>query len=226
MSSLDRRGQWRLGLIAGLLALAVDVEGAESLPNILLIVTDDQRADTIHALGNDRIRTPALDRLVREGLTFTRAVTASPICVASRAELLTGRDGLRNGHHDYGFTPVDNVRCLAEVLRDAGYATCYTGKWHTTGRPSTRGYATAAGLFAGGGEALPLTYPTDWRGRPVTGYVGWVFQTDDGTLRPELGVGLTPDISTVLANAALEFLSLPRDGPFFLHDLHCRRTNC
>lgn len=191
--------------------------GDDARPNILLIVSDDQRADTIHALGNDLTRTPALDRLVREGLTFTRAVTASPICVASRAELLTGRDGVRNGHHDHGFTPADNVRCLAEVLRDAGYATCYTGKWHTSGRPSARGYASTAGLFAGGGDAWPLTFPADWRGRPVTGYVGWVFQTDDGMLQPQRGVGLTPDINSLLADAAVEFLSQARDTPFFLH---------
>src|SRR5262249_41738937 len=122
MIVVNRTGHWRRGVLTGLLMISSAGQAAGSPPNILLIVSDDQRPDTIHALGNDLIRTPALDRLVREGLTFTRAVTASPICVASRAELLTGRDGLRNGHGDHGFTPADNVRCLAEVLRDVGYA--------------------------------------------------------------------------------------------------------
>jgi arylsulfatase A-like enzyme len=190
---------------------------ADDRPSILLIVADDLRPDAIHALGNDLIRTPNLDRLVREGTTFTRAVTAIPVCVASRAELLTGRDGLRNGRNDYGFTPADGVPCMAEVLRDAGYTTCYTGKWHTSGRPSQRGYQQVSGLYAGGGEAFPLTHPTDWHGRAVTGYVGWVFQADDRRLFAERGVGLTPDISSRFADAAIEFLRTPRDGPCFLH---------
>lgn len=198
-------------------ATAADGLAAGSRPNILLIVSDDQRPDTIRALGNDRIRTPVLDELVRTGTAFTRGVTAVPICVASRAELLTGRDGLRNGHGDFGFTPADDARCLAEALRGAGYTTCYTGKWHTSGRPGARGYAQTGGLFAGGGEAWPLTHPQDWRGRPVTGYVGWVFQTDAGELHPERGVGLTPDISTLLADEAIGFLTREVRRPFFLH---------
>ena len=62
-----------------------------SLPNILWICTDQQRYDTIHALGNEHIRTPNLDRLVAEGVAFTRAYTQSPICTPSRACFLTGR---------------------------------------------------------------------------------------------------------------------------------------
>jgi arylsulfatase A-like enzyme len=203
--------------VAMLACCATAAGNVPSPPNVLLIVADDLRPDAIHALGNDLIRTPNLDRLVREGTTFTRAVTAIPVCVASRAELLTGRDGLRNGHNDFGFTPADDVRCLAEALRDAGYETCYTGKWHTSGRPSQRGYHQVAGLYAAGGEALPLTHPVDWYGRPVTGYVGWIFQTDDRQMFPERGVGLTPDISSHVADAALQFLRTPRDGPSFLH---------
>src|SRR5689334_22561804 len=74
-------------LILGGAGLAAE---PKSRPNVLLIVTDDQRPDTIAALGNPVTRTPTLDRLVREGTTFTRAVCAYPICVTSRAELLTG----------------------------------------------------------------------------------------------------------------------------------------
>ena len=53
-------------------------------PNILLIFTDMQRADTIAALGNPVIRTPALDRLVREGTAFDSAYSPSPVCVPAR----------------------------------------------------------------------------------------------------------------------------------------------
>ena len=57
---------------------------SESPPNILLITTDQQRADTIAALGNPTIQTPTLDRLVQEGTAFTRCYTPSPVCVPAR----------------------------------------------------------------------------------------------------------------------------------------------
>jgi arylsulfatase A-like enzyme len=186
-------------------------------PNVLLIVSDDQRPDTVSALGNGRIRTPAQDRLVREGTAFTRAITAVPICVASRAEILTGQDCRFNGQDDFGFTPKPGVPHLAATLHAAGYETCYVGKWHTRGRPSHSGYETTEGLYAGGGGRFPLTYPRDWKGMDVTGYRGWVFQTDDRTLFPERGVGLTPNISEEFADAAIRFLDRRNDRPFFLH---------
>ncbi|MFH1922806.1 MAG: sulfatase-like hydrolase/transferase, partial [Planctomycetota bacterium] len=81
-----------------LLAMAGWAWGAEGQtsaqrPNVLLIVSDDQRPDTIRALGNPIIDTPALDSLVGEGTTFTRAIAPNPICVPSRAEIMTGCDG-------------------------------------------------------------------------------------------------------------------------------------
>jgi arylsulfatase A-like enzyme len=221
----------RGGLVLLSLLLAPAVRGdAAQRPNVLLIVTDDQRPDTIRALGNEVIRTPNLDRLVHEGTTLTRAITACPICVASRAELLTGRNGCANGKGDFGFSPKAGVPHWASVMNEAGYETCYVGKWHTSGRPSTHGYVRSEGLYAGGGSNLPLTFPSDWKGMEVTGYRGWVFQTDDRQLFPERGVGLTPDISEDFADAAIGFLesrrrSIPdassiRDAarkPFFLH---------
>lgn len=62
-----------------------------SLPNIILIITDQQRADTIGALGAGWMQTPHLDRLVREGRAFTQCFATSPVCVASRASLFTGK---------------------------------------------------------------------------------------------------------------------------------------
>jgi len=206
-------------LLAWMVVLVFGATGlfAADRPNILFLISDDQRPDTIGALGNTLIHTPNLDRLVREGTTFTRAIVAVPICVASRAEIMTGRDGLRNGNNDFGFSPAAGVPHWATALSQAGYATCYTGKWHTPGRPSDHGYASVEGLYSGGGGKFPLTYPEDWKGMPVTGYRGWVFQTDDRQIFPEKGVGLTPDISAEFADAAIRFISEPRDEPFFLH---------
>ena len=82
-----------LKLLLALFMPAGDTLIAADRPNILFLLTDDMRPDCISALGNPHIRTPNLDYLVERGLTFTRATYSYPICIVSRAELLTGRHG-------------------------------------------------------------------------------------------------------------------------------------
>jgi len=185
-------------------------------PHIVFILSDDQRPDTVGALGNPHIRTPNLDRLVRGGSAFTRAVSPNPICTPSRAEILTGCSGFRNGILDFGGTIDPALTTLPQAFRAAGYDTCYVGKWHNNGRPSTHGYDEAVGLFTGGGGKWARDQ-VDWHGRPVTGYRGWVFQTDAGEKFPDRGVGLTPDISAAFADAAIQAVARTRDRPLFLH---------
>lgn len=103
-----------------------------SSPNILFILTDQQRADTIAALGNPIIKTPVLDRLVREGTTFDRAYSPSPVCVAARYALITGRAPHRSGVVDNMPSPAE-ARSIMQVLAERGYQTHGTGKMHFTG---------------------------------------------------------------------------------------------
>lgn len=204
---------WRPILLASLLLPGLFSKAAER-PNILLLVSDDQRRDTIGALGNSRIATPHLDQLAREGVVFRRATCGNPLCVPSRAELLSGLTSFRNGFYSEGQLR-KNVLLWPQVMRDAGYHTWYVGKWHTRGRPSTCGYEEVDGLF-GSGKA-PSSPQLDRFGKPVTGYVGWQFQTDAGQRQPEKGIGLSPNISHEFADAATRFLRRPQDRPFFLH---------
>lgn len=103
-----------------------------SQPNILLLLTDQQRADTIAALGNPIIKTPVLDRLVREGTAFERAYSPSPVCVAARFALITGRAPHRSGVVDNMPSPA-GARSIMQVLAERGYQTHGTGKMHFTG---------------------------------------------------------------------------------------------
>src|SRR5262245_47874217 len=186
----------------------------EKSPNILLLIADDQRPDTIAALGNPRIHTPNLDDLVRRGTAFTRATCAHPLCYPSRAELLTGCTGFRNGtFSELKLNP--DVPLWPQTMKAAGYRTCYVGKWHTAGRPSKVGYDETDGLYASG-RAGDQPY-VDFRGRKATGYGGWQFQTDDGQRFPEKGIGLTPNISGEFADAAIRLIRKPSDKPFFIH---------
>ena len=84
------------GLLAAVCILNAPLRAAEvEKPNILFLFTDDQRADTIAALGNEHIHTPNLDRLVGQGTVFTRAycmgAQQAAVCVPSRAMLMSGR---------------------------------------------------------------------------------------------------------------------------------------
>lgn len=185
---------------------------AETRLNILFIVSDDQRSDTIAALGNPLIKTPTLDKLVHRGTVLTRATCAYPVCLPSRTEMLTGR--LFASALD---KQAAQPSTLPESLRNAGYATWHVGKWHVAGRPINRGFLESRGLFTESARnpRPPLTY--DVHGRPITGYRGWVFQDDEGNEFPERGVGLTPNISRHFADAAIELIQRPSEKPFFLH---------
>ncbi len=103
-------------------------------PNILLIQTDQQRADTVRALGNPIIQTPALDRLANEGAAFLSAYCPSPVCVASRCSLLLGQWPHRTGCHSNNPMPHDRVS-LMQTLNEAGYQTHGIGKMHFSPKP-------------------------------------------------------------------------------------------
>jgi len=201
-------------LLIGVCAPAFAAAPADRPPNVLLLVSDDQRPDTIAALGNAIVQTPHLDTLVRGGTVFVRAVSPNPLCVPARAELMTGMCGLRGGKID---TRLAGKPLWAEAMRGAGYCTRYVGKWHNDGRPTTRGYDETQALYVGGPRGTQLTCPQDHYGRPVTGYMGWVFQDGQGRPHPELGVGLTPDINARIADAAIDFVRRQPERPFFLH---------
>jgi arylsulfatase len=104
---------------------------ASSRPNILWYCTDQQRFDTIRALGNPHVRTPTMDRLVHEGVAFTHAYCQSPICTPSRASFLTGMyparvHNTRNGNESFPAYPPVITRLLAE----SGYDCGLVGKFH------------------------------------------------------------------------------------------------
>jgi arylsulfatase A-like enzyme len=169
--------------VATLYTVVVAQEGSGAVgesskhPNILFLFTDDQRFDTIHALGNEVIRTPAIDRLAQTGIAFRNAYimgASSPaVCSPSRACLMSGRT-LWNieCQGEYGFEISENYKTLPQVFRENGYTTFATGK-NEPGRTGAFARSFSAGdkvLFRGMTRtqyALPLcsfsphgNYPT------------------------------------------------------------------
>ncbi|MDE0735210.1 MAG: sulfatase-like hydrolase/transferase, partial [Pirellulaceae bacterium] len=187
-------------------------------PNFLILVSDDQRPDTIGALGNPIIQTPNLDRLAREGMTFTRAVCPFPLCVPSRAEILTGTSALENGVPSKEGRMKPDLVLWGDAMRSGGYHTWYCGKWMNDGSPKTRGYDDTGALFSSGGAGAAGKQPRYNRnGRLITGYRGWTFKNRAG--KPELkkGIGLVGETSRYIADGAIALLEREIDRPFFLH---------
>ena len=128
-------------------------------PNILFFLTDDQRFDTIHALGCDEIYTPNLDMFSKESVVFTHAHiiggTCGAVCMPSRSMIQTGRNlfnlygtGKKNG----AVIPPEHIT-LPECLKANGYHTCHIGKWHQNRESFHRCYDEAErimGFHTGG----------------------------------------------------------------------------
>ncbi|MBH53125.1 MAG: sulfatase [Opitutaceae bacterium] len=103
-------------------------------PNILFFCTDQQRFDTIGALGNPHVKTPRIDEFVEEGTAFTQAYCQSPICTPSRSSFMTGLypsrvHNTRNGNDTF---PADAPPLISKLLADVGYVCGNIGKFHLT----------------------------------------------------------------------------------------------
>ncbi len=131
-------------------------------PNIIVVLTDDQGYGDLSAHGNPTLRTPNLDRLEQESRSLTQFFV-SPTCAPTRSALMSGRHEFFNG---VTHTILERERMalgtvtLAEILKDAGYATGIFGKWHLGDedayRPDRRGFEE---VFIHGGGGIGQTYP-------------------------------------------------------------------
>jgi arylsulfatase A-like enzyme len=156
-----------LGLAAAAISLAHAggaPQNADRPMNVVVLVIDDTRWDSIGTAGNRIVHTPRLDRLASEGIRFTQARVATAICMTSRASLLTGQYMSRHGIDRFGkaLTPEAFARTYPGVLRNAGYWTGYVGKYDVgAARPTDfdflRAYHGRHWLDAAGGERVHVT---------------------------------------------------------------------
>lgn len=208
-------------------------------PNILFILTDDQRFDTLSALANSEIETPNLDRLVACGTTFTHAHimggTSPAVCMPSRAMMLTGRTLFsidRQGQR----IPTEHT-AMPEWFRENGYATAHVGKWHQDREAHARCFSTGAKIFGfnrNGGwyEACNGHWHIPVHDFDPTG----AYAPDRGYNDPEVAPFQAPYETTketgrhsveVFTDAAIEFVrgypdsdDAAKDKPFFLYLAH------
>jgi len=111
--------------------VVLDTSAASRQPNIVFLLADDQRWDTLGCNGNTVIQTPNIDSMARAGVNFNNAFVTTPICVISRASILTGQYMRTHGIRDFNkpFTPDQMAETYPAILRKHGYFTGFTGKW-------------------------------------------------------------------------------------------------
>lgn len=184
-------------LLAAPLATVSTAHGPDH-PNVLFLFADDQRADTIAALGNSVIKTPQLDRLVKRGVSFDRAYMQGGLqgatCVPSRAMLLSGRPLFRVDEK------LKRDPTWPNAFGKSGYTTFISGKWHNGPDSIADSFQIARSIFAGG-----MTNPMQ----------ATLSDMVDGKLsKPELA---RQHACAVFADEAIRFLKDHERGPFFCY---------
>lgn len=203
-------------LFAFLLLSLPTLYGESSPPNIILLYADDLGYTDLSCQGSDYYRTPNIDRLASEGMTFTHAYAAAANCAPSRASLMTGlytpRHGVFTvGNSDRGkaahrrLIPVTNQTVLtrtlptmAQVLKKAGYQTAVAGKWHLSKDPIPYGFDTNFGGLQWG---APKSYFSPYRNPNLK----------DGPKGEHLPARLAQEICSWIN------LAHKKDNPFFVY---------
>jgi arylsulfatase A-like enzyme len=211
----------RLAAVAVVLALVLSPLSLAAPPNVVLIVADDLGWADLGCYGSKFHRTPHIDQLAADGVRFTDAYAAAPVCSPTRASILTGKYPARLHLTDWlpgrpnrpdqklrrpailQHLPLEEVT-LAEILKKAGYRTALIGKWHLGGEgfePQRRGFDVNIG---GDETGTARSYFAP-------------FKSPNGVFMP--GLEKAPDgeyLPDRLTTEAEKFIAAHRDAPFFL----------
>jgi len=179
-------------------------------PNVIVIITDDQGYGDLSIHGNDKLQTPNMDSIAKEGVQFTQ-FQVCPVCSPTRSSLMTGRYNYRTGIVDtfLGRSMMHNDEVtLAEMLGAAGYRTGIFGKWHMGDnypmRAIDQGFHEAL-VLKGGGIGQPADPPGG------SSYFDPLLQHNG---KQERKKGYCTD---VYFDAAMEFVDANRGRPFFIY---------
>ncbi|GGA85404.1 N-acetylgalactosamine-6-sulfatase [Neiella marina] len=200
-----------------LVGLNSPVLAEESRPNIVVILADDLGYNDVGFTGPTEIKTPNLDELAQNGVTFENGFVTHPYCGPSRAGLLTGRYQARFGmENNVSYSPSDphmglplTEKTFAKRLQEVGYKTSIFGKWHLGGaphfQPNKRGFDYFYGFLDGGHNYMP--------GQVTVGGDGYSLPIMRNTGVAEFDEYLT----TALSRDAARYIEGSKDAPFLMY---------
>lgn len=198
-------------ILAGIVAIT-SIAGAADKPNILLIVADDVGFSDLGCYGGE-IETPNLDQLAANGIRFSE-FHVNPMCVVTRTSLMTGHEHSQSDNYRRSLP-------IARLMRDSGYATSISGKWHQPGNPLDAGFDSFYGFLGGaidswtGIERGKPAIQSD-RKKPKQVPEGWYSSdafTDDAIKQIDASVTAGKPFFTYLAfNAPHSPLHAPREN--------------
>lgn len=230
-------------IILSALAISTNAQSPSKtakLPNIIYIYADDMGYGELGCYGQQKIKTPNLDKMAREGMRFTQHYTSMPVCAPARAMLMTGKHAGHSairGNFELGTFKDEEERgqkplpasefTIAELLRQKGYATAITGKWglgmaNTEGSPNKQGFDYAYGYLDQ--KQAHNFYPSHlWEnGKWDTLAQPWIdvhrklnpTTATDADFEYFKGKDYAPEKMT---EKALAFIDKSKSGPFFLY---------
>ena len=214
------------------------VSADKSRPNVIIIFADDQGYGDLSCFGSEKIKTPHIDQLAKEGRRFTSFMVASPVCTPSRAALLTGCYPKRVGMHQHVLFPSSNKGLnpeeytLADHFKSIGYSTACFGKWHLGHHkevlPTSNGFDTYFGIP----YSNDMNHP-DNKGKPKGRVDGMdiLWNDPDSTLtkwktplfEDEKIIELPVDQRTVTrryTQKSIDFIKANKKKPFFIYLPH------
>lgn len=216
-------------LCANILTLAIltplQAAPSEKKPNIIVILTDDHGYADLSCQGYETdVKTPHLDRMAKEGARFTDGYVTAPQCCPSRAGLLTGRDQNRFGLISNGHGPLPlSEKTIADHLGNAGYTTGMVGKWHLEPNHSDKAFLEKHKITNGKiPPKLDFKFHPHSRGFRETffGYINSysaTYDLDGKRFEAPQPIKTTGDRLDRQSEAALRFIDLHHDKPFFLY---------
>lgn len=203
---------------------------SDTPPNIVVIMVDDMGWADLSCYGNEIVDTPALDRFAKQGMFFTDAYSASPVCSPTRAAMMTGMSPARvqltnhAGGHVPGFAPegktvaeaymVYNLKLsyttIAERLLDAGYTTAHIGKWHLSSTKHSRDKSIKSEQLYPEHQGFEVNIGGNSSGGPPSFFSPYK--------NPRLADGPEGEyLPARLADEAIAYIQEQRDQPFFIN---------
>lgn len=193
-------------------------------PNVVFLLADDQRYNTVAALGNDEISTPNFDKLAANGISFTNAHimggTAGAICMPSRATFNSGRQLFHLPQEGQSIPP-EHIT-IGQAFQQAGYNTCGIGKWHNGTDSYVRSFNSGANIFFGGmwdhWNVPVCDYHADGVYDKMINYVPNFFYDNKTTKWHCDRINAGVHSSELMSDAAIDYInSYDSENPFYMY---------